>query len=101
MSVVWLPDARDDIRSLVDALADTDTAAALRAIRAIQTAAKRLREHPRLGQPLDDETGRRDLGVAVGPGAYVLRARVHGDTAVVLRVRHSRVWSGAAKNISA
>ncbi len=96
VSVVWLPDARDDVRNLVDALAETDTAAALRAIRAVQLAARRLRQQPRLGQPLDDDTGRRDVAIAAGPGAYVLRARLHGDTAVILRVRHSRTWHGAA-----
>jgi plasmid stabilization system protein ParE len=46
---------------------------------------------PRLGRPMPDETGRRELFIAFGAGAYVLRYVLEGDDKiVVIRVRHSR-----------
>ena len=92
MSVVWLPEARDDIKRLYESMHDVDANAALRGLHAIRLAAARLREQPRLGRRLDDDSGRRELVVAVGAGACILRSRVHNDTTVVLRVRHEREW---------
>ena len=94
MKVVWLPQARDDIGRLFEFLLDKDPAAAERAVRAIQTGASRLADFPDVGRPMDDDTGRRELFVPFGVGAYVLRYLVRSETLVVIRVWHSREGRG-------
>lgn len=88
MTVRWLPAALDDIRRLHDFLLDTDSTAAGRAARAIRAGADRLLDSPEIGRPLADGTGRRELVIPFGAGAYVLRYRIHDDTVVVIRVWH-------------
>ncbi len=90
MTVSWLPEARDDILRLYEFLVARDPKAARRAIRAMRFGAGRLLDTPEVGRPLSDGTGRRELFVPFGAGAYVLRYRVHADTVVVIRVWHIR-----------
>ncbi len=90
MKIIWLPDARDDIQRLHDFLLERDLEAAERAVRAVQLGSKSLLEYPRAGRPLDDETGRRELYVPFGAGAYVTRYFILDDRIVVIRVWHSR-----------
>jgi plasmid stabilization system protein ParE len=90
MKLVWLPEARHDIQRLYDFLLAKNPRAAERAVRAIQLGAEKLRQLPRSGRPMDDESGRRELFVPFGVGAYVLRYMLHEASVVVLRVWHSR-----------
>ena len=90
MRLIWLPEARDDIQRLYDFLLTRAPAAAGRAIRAIQLGAQRLLELPHVGRPMNDDTRRRELYIPFGASAYVLRYRIHDDTIVIIRVRHSR-----------
>ena len=90
MNLVWLPEARDDIQRLSDFLLERDPEAAERAVRAIQLGSRSLLEYPRAGRPLDDETGRRELFVPFGAGAYVIRYLLLDEQIVVIRVWHSR-----------
>ena len=90
MTVRWLEPALDDVRRLYDFLLDRDPAAAGRAARAIRAGADRLLDSPEIGRPLADGTGRRELVIPFGAGAYVLRYRIHDDTVVVIRVWHGR-----------
>ena len=90
MTVSWLPEARDDILRLYEFLVTRDPEAARRAIHAIRFGAERLLNTPEIGRPLSDGTGRRELFIPFGAGAYVLRYRLHADTVVVIRVWHSR-----------
>ncbi len=90
MTVRWLEPALDDVRRLYDFLLDRDPAAAGRAARAIRAGADRLLDSPEIGRPLADGTGRRELVIPFGGGAYVLRHRIHDDTVVLIRVRHGR-----------
>lgn len=39
---------------------------------------------------MNDDTDRREIFLAFGAGAYVLRYRIDGDTVVILRTWHSR-----------
>ena len=89
MTVRWLPAALDDIKRLYDFLLDKDSTAG-RAARAIRAGADRLLDSPEIGRPLADGTGRRELVIPFGAGAYVLRYRIHDDTVVVIRVWHGR-----------
>lgn len=90
MNLIWLPEARDDVQRLYDFLLEKDAGAAEQAVRAIQLGSKGLLEHPRAGRSLDDETGRRELFVPFGAGAYVIRYLILDDQIVVIRVWHSR-----------
>jgi plasmid stabilization system protein ParE len=46
--------------------------------------------HPEIGRPMGDGSGRRELIVPFGAGAYVLRYMLDRDaTPVVIRVWHS------------
>ena len=90
MTVLWLPEALDDVERLYGFLIEKDALAAERAMRAVSSSASRLQELPQVGRPMDDETGRRELVVPFGAGAYVLRYRIHRDAVVIIRVWHSR-----------
>ena len=90
MKVLWLPDALDDAERLFRFLIEKDASAAERAVRAISSGAEKLRDLPRIGRPLGDDTNRRDFVVPFGAGAYVLRYRIHRDAVVIIRVWHSR-----------
>ena len=89
MALIWLPEAKADIQRLFNFLADVNPAAASKAVRAIRDGANRLRDHPRLGRPMDDGL-RRELFLPFAGGAYILRYRLEGDTVVVIRVWHGR-----------
>jgi len=94
MRILWLPEALLDLERLYDFLVEREPAAAERAIRVIEDGADRLGEWPERGRAMDDNTGRRELVVPFGAGAYVLRYRLHQDTVVILRVWHSREERG-------
>ena len=49
---------------------------------------------------MDDDTGRRELVVPFGAGAYVLRYRVHRDTVIIIRVWHNRELLGDTVTIA-
>ena len=90
MRLLWLPEALDDAERLHGFLVEKDALAAERAMRAISSASDRLLELPQVGRPMDDDTGRRELVVPFGAGAYVLRYRVQPDAVVIIRVWHGR-----------
>lgn len=87
----WLPEALADIERLYSFLEEKDGQAAARAAQCILEGAEVLKQSPRIGRPMPDETGRRELFMAFGAGAYVLRYMFENKTtAVVIRVWHSR-----------
>ena len=90
MDLIWLPEARDDIERLFNFLLEVNPAAAQRAVRLIQSGAQRLLDYPQIGQPMDDDSGRREFYLPFGAGSYVLRYRMDGQSVVVIRVWHGR-----------
>ena len=87
----WVPEALDDLERLFAFLREKNPAAAARAAQTILDGANRLVTSPRLGRPMPDKTGRRELFVPFASGAYVLRYMLEQrDTPVILRVWHSR-----------
>lgn len=87
----WLPGAVSDIERFYSFLEGKDADAAARAAACILKGSSLLKKSPRIGRPMPDETGRRELFVAFGAGAYVLRYMLEDDnTVVVIRVWHSR-----------
>ncbi len=89
--LMWLPEALEDVDRLYEFLRDKDRQAADECVLTILDRTKLLKESPRLGRPMSDETGRRELFIAFGAGAYVIRYRLENDeTATIIRVWHSR-----------
>ena len=93
--LVWLPGAWQDIERLFLFLRDKNPQAAKNAIKAIRIGAKQLTSFPEAGRPMEDETERRELTVAFGDSAYVLRYRLDGEIVVIIRVWHGREDRGS------
>lgn len=90
-SVIWLPEALEDIRRLYDFLVEKNPQAAAKAVLCIKAAAGKLERFPELGVPMNDDTGRRQMFAAFGAGSYVLRYRLnHNGDPAIIRVWHSR-----------
>lgn len=92
VSVVWLPEALDDLQRLYDFIYDKDAAAAGRAASQILKAAAIVKAMPRVGRPMPVRNAQRELFIPFNAGAYVLRYRFLEDTKLVAvtRVWHSR-----------
>ncbi|MBW4061930.1 type II toxin-antitoxin system RelE/ParE family toxin [Candidatus Saccharibacteria bacterium] len=91
--VKWLPEAIADVERLYSFLKDKDIEAATRAADCILQGSRLLATSPRLGRPMPDDTGRRELFVAFGAGAYVLRYMLETEgIPVVIRVWHSKEY---------
>lgn len=89
--VKWLPEALADVDRLHGFLKKKHHEAARKAAPAILSGANLLADSPDLGHPMDDDTGRRELLISFGTGAYVLRYRHDKDrTPIIIRVWHSR-----------
>lgn len=89
--IAWLPEALADVNRLHEFMKAQHPDAAARAAGAILDGANLLALSPDLGRPMDDGTGRRELFVSFGTGAYVLRYLNDKDrTPVIIRVWHSR-----------
>ncbi len=90
-TLAWLPESLDDLARLYDFLAEKNPQAARRAIRCIRDAANLLGQHPEIGAPMLDASGRRQVLAPFGGGAYVLRYRLTPQgQPVVIRVWHTR-----------
>ena len=90
-TVKWLPEALTDIERLHTFLLTKSPEAGVKAAEIILQGAIQLRTMPRIGKPMPDETGRRELFMAFGAGEYVIRyLQLDENTVLVLRVWHSR-----------
>lgn len=89
-AVKWLPEAVADVERLHAFLFGKNPEAAAGAAKLILQTASLLVKNPRIGRPMPDETGRRELFAAYGVGAYVLRYKIVRDNPVIIRVWHSR-----------
>ena len=91
VNVKWLPEALDDIQRPYYFLLDKDVTAAEQATASILKSSILLKTASRLGKPMSDESGRRELFMAFGAGAYVLRYKFENENAIVIiRVWHSK-----------
>ena len=90
-TVTWLPEALADIERLLGFLQTKSPEAAAKAAAIILEGAIQLRTLPRIGRPMLDETGRRELFMAFAAGAYVIRyLQLDEDIVLIIRVWHSR-----------
>ena len=89
MKVVWCTEASQDIEALVEDLGQRSDWAASRLLRLIQMTTAGLLSKPAIGRPMDDDTGRREIFLRFGPGAYVIRYKMVNPTSLaIIRVSH-------------
>lgn len=88
--VVWRERALEDIDRLYDFLFNKNEEAATKAAQVILRGSSLLEKSPRLGRPMADGTGRRELFIPFGSGFYVLRYFLTSDTVVIVRIWHGR-----------
>ena len=96
--VAWLPEALADAARLRAFLEGKSPSAAANAAQTLRDGARLLQSFPELGRPMDDGTERRELFLAFGAGAYVLRHRIDGGTVAIIRAWHSREKRDPIKN---
>jgi plasmid stabilization system protein ParE len=88
--VVWRERALEDIDRLYNFLFKNNKEAAAKAAQVVLRGSSLLGESPRLGRPMADSTGRRELFIPFGSGFYVLRYFLINDSVIIVRVWHGR-----------
>jgi len=88
--IVWHREAVLDQQRLFNHLISVNPAAARRAAQLILEGAQSLLDWPNRCRPMDDGSGRRELILQFGSGAYVLRYVLDDDVIAILRVWHSK-----------
>jgi len=88
--VVWRERALEDIDRVYNFLFTKSKEAAAKVAQVILRGSSLLKESPRLGRPMADSTGRRELFIPFGSGFYVLRYFLTNDIVVIVRVWHGR-----------
>ncbi len=90
MKIVWAKETDEGIQRIFDFLVEKNPVAAAKSLQAIFDRADLLKDFPEMGHLMDDDSGRRELIVPFGAGAYVLRYYTGRDCLIVVRVWHSR-----------
>jgi len=88
--IIWHPEAVRDQFRLFTHLKSVNPAAAKKAAELIRQGAESLRKWPNRCRPMDDGSGRRELIIQFGSGAYVLRYVLDGNLIIILHVWHAR-----------
>jgi plasmid stabilization system protein ParE len=88
--IVWRERALEDIDRLYGFIFEKNDEAAAKAARVILHGSSLLEGSPRLGRPMADGTGRRELFIPFGSGFYVLRYFLTDNTVVIVRIWHGR-----------
>jgi len=88
--IVWHKEAVLDQFRLFNHLKSVNPAAAQKAAELIRCGAESLQQWPNRCRPMGDGSGRRELIIQFGSGAYVLRYVLDGDVIVIIRVWHSK-----------
>jgi plasmid stabilization system protein ParE len=86
--VAWTNKAVSDLARLHEFLAAVNPKAGARVVRSLTTAARRLRDQPRIGERLEQYEPREVRRILVG--SYEMRYEVHSPSIFVLRVWHTR-----------
>jgi plasmid stabilization system protein ParE len=88
MRLVWSPQSQTDLARLHSFLAPKSRPAATAVLRGLRAGARRLLDHPRIGQRLDGIPQREVHRIMLGD--YELRYEIRTDAIVVLRIWHTR-----------
>ncbi len=93
MKILWLSDARQDLKNLFLYILDRNPAAARRIRKRIYSAVKGLADNPNIGRP-GRVFGTREL--VISQTSYIVAYRVRNDAVEILRVIHgARDWEQA------
>jgi plasmid stabilization system protein ParE len=88
--IIWHPEAVQDQLRLFNHLKFVNPAAAQKAAKLIRQGARELQEWPNRCRPMNDGSGRRELIIQFGSGAYILRYVLDDDLIVIVRAWHSK-----------
>jgi plasmid stabilization system protein ParE len=89
--LIWSPPALLDVQRLYRFLADQNTDAARKAVKAIREGVKVLALQPGIGRPAEDmEPEFREWLIDFGHSGYVVLYRFEGDVVILLAVRHQK-----------
>ena len=89
--LIWSPSGLHDVQRLYRFLAERNTDAAKRAVKAIRAGVKVLALQLGIGRPVEDmEPEFREWLIDFGDSGYVALYRYDGETAVILAVRHQQ-----------
>jgi plasmid stabilization system protein ParE len=88
MELKWTEKALSDLTRLYDFLAPINKSAAAKAVQSLTVAPRRLLEHPRIGERLDEFNPREVRRIIVGQ--YEMRYEIRGSGIYILRLWHMR-----------
>ncbi len=88
MALRWTSKAHSDLARLYEFLQPVHPPAAIRAVRSVVAAAKRIPARPRLGVRLHEFGGREVRRIIVGD--YEIRYELTGSDVFILRIFHTR-----------
>jgi len=88
--IIWHPEAVQDQLRIFNHLTSINPIAAQKAAQLIREGAKSLIAWPNRCRPMDDDSGRRELFIQFGSGAYILRYILDQHSIVIVRVWHSK-----------
>ncbi|MDY0292264.1 MAG: type II toxin-antitoxin system RelE/ParE family toxin [Desulfuromonadaceae bacterium] len=89
--LIWSPSALADVQRLYRFLAQNNSTAATRAVKAIREGVKILAKQPEAGRPdpeMDAEY--REWLISFGNSGYIVLYHFDGQTAVILAIRHQK-----------
>lgn len=80
-----------DVQRLYRFLADNNSEAAKRAVKAIRASVRVIAQHPEIGRPAEGmEPEYREWVIAFGDSGYIALYRYAGETALIVAVRHQK-----------
>jgi len=89
--LIWSLAALRDVQRLHRFLAEKNSDAAKRAVKAIRESIQIVAQQPGVGRPVEDmEPEFREWPINFGDSGYIALYRYDGQTAVILSVRHQR-----------
>ncbi|OPY65236.1 MAG: Plasmid stabilization system protein [Syntrophorhabdaceae bacterium PtaU1.Bin034] len=88
MDLEWTTEALSDLARLYDFLAPVNKRAAARTVQTLVAAPNTLKEHPRIGEPIDEFQPREVRRILAGD--YEIRYEIQKSTVSILRIWHTR-----------
>ena len=89
--MIWSESALRDVQRLYRFLADNNSEAAKRAVKAIRASARVIAQHPEIGRPAEGmEPEYREWVIDFGDSGYIALYRYAGETALIVAVRHQK-----------
>ena len=89
--LIWSESALRDVQRLYRFLADNNSEAAKRAVKAIRASVRVIAQHPEIGRPAEGmEPEYREWVIDFGDSGYIALYRYAGETALIVAVRHQK-----------